>query len=106
MNTSYLQVYISAEDKKQADSISNSLLEKKLVAGVMLFNGPARFWWKGKIAEMNYYNISAFTVEELKEAIIADVKKTSVEEVPMVWFISFDGNAEFFKWIDENIEAN
>lgn len=103
MNTKYYQCYISAENKEQADIILNSLLEKKLVAGSMLLNGPARFWWKGKINQMEYINISVFTIEKHKQAIIKDVRKTSIEEVPMVWFMEFDGNEELRKWIDENI---
>jgi uncharacterized protein involved in tolerance to divalent cations len=99
----YLQVYISAEDKKQVDTILNSLLEKKLVAGGLILKAPARFWWKGEITDMDYYNISVFTKEEHKKAVIEDVRKTSVEEVPMIWFVEFDGNGELLKWIDSNI---
>lgn len=99
----YFQVLISAENKQQADIILNSLLNKKLVAGGLLLNAPARFWWKGEITDMNYYNISVFTIEKHKSAIIADVKQTSVEEVPMVWFISIDGNKELFEWIEESV---
>jgi len=99
----YLQVYISAENKNQADIILNSLLEKKLVAGGLLLNAPARFWWKGEITDMNYYNISVFTKEKNKQQIIDDVKQTSIEEVPMVWFVEFKGNQELIKWIDSII---
>ncbi len=100
----YYQVYISAEDKSQADNILDSLLKKKFVAGGLLINGPARFWWKGEIADMDYYNISVFSVEKHKQAIIDEVKKTSVEEVPMVWFVEFEGNKELLNWIDESLK--
>lgn len=103
MKIKYYQVYISAENKEQADTILNSLLVKKLVAGGLLLNAPARFWWGGKITDMNYYNISAFTIKKNKQLIIDDVKKTSVEEVPMVWFVEFEGNKELLKWIDESL---
>ncbi len=99
----YFQALISAENKEQADTILNSLLDKKLVAGGMFLNAPARFWWKGEITEMNYYNLSVFTIEKHKSAIIDDVRQTSIEEVPMVWFISIEGNEELFKWIDESV---
>ncbi len=97
----YFQVQISAENREQADKILNSLLDKKLVAGGLILDGPARFWWKGKITDMNYYNISVFTIEKHKQAIIEDVKRTSVEEVPMIWFVEFEGNEELLKWINE-----
>lgn len=103
MPSQYLQVTISAENKEQADTILNSLLNKKLVAGGLLLNAPARFWWKGEITDMDYYNISVFTIEKHKQAIIDDVRKTSVEEVPMVWFTEIDGNEELLGWIDETV---
>ena len=98
--SNYLQAYISAEDKEQVDIILNSLLEKKLVAGGFILNTPARFWWKSEITNIDYYKISVFTKREYKKAIIDDVKKTSVEEVPMIWFVEFEGNEELLKWID------
>lgn len=100
----FLQVWVSAESKKQADEILDSLLKKKLVAGGLIVKGPARFWWKGKISSMNYYNISAFSITKNKKAIISEVKKVSNEEIPMIWFINFDGNKEFVKWIDRSVE--
>ena len=99
----YYQVYISAENKEQADTILNSLLEKKLVNSGLFLQAPMRLWWKGKITDMNYYNISAFTIEKHKQAIIEDVRKTSVEDVPMVWFVEGEGNEELLKYIDETI---
>ena len=100
----YAQVWISAEDKKQADVILNSLLKKKLVAGGLLLNAPTRFWWKGEIVDMDYYNISTFTSSKNKRAIISEVKKISVEEVPMVWFVNFEGNKELLEWIAKSLK--
>lgn len=100
----YLQVYISAENKEQADIILNSLINKKLVAGGLIISSPARFWWKGKVIDKDYYNLSIFTIEKHKQAIIDDVRNTSVEEVPMVWFVSFQGNWELLKWIDSSVK--
>lgn len=99
----YFQVQISAENKEQADKILNSLLDKKLVTGGQIINAPARFLWKGEITDMDYYTITSFTNETHKEAIIEDVKKTSIEEVPMIQFISFEGNKELINWINKTV---
>jgi uncharacterized protein involved in tolerance to divalent cations len=103
MSTNHLQVFISAENKEQADNMLDSLLRKHLVSGGLITNGPSRFWWKGEITETNYFNISSFTTEKNKQAVIDDVKKNSVEEVPMVWFVNIDGNKEFLNWVEENV---
>lgn len=99
----YYQVQISAENKEQADKILNTLLEKKLVTGGQIINAPARFLWKGKITDMDYYTITSFTTEGHKTNIISEVKKVSIEEVPMIQFISFEGNEELLKWIEQTV---
>lgn len=83
----YYEIKISAEDQAQADAILNSLLEKKLVTGGQFINAPARFLWKGKIMDMDYITITSYTTDKHKEAVMADVCKTSKEDFPMISFV-------------------
>jgi hypothetical protein len=53
--TTYYEVKISAENQAQADTILNSLLEKKLVTGGQFIIAPARFLWKGAVQDMQAY---------------------------------------------------
>lgn len=98
-----LQVNISAEDKIQANKILDTLMTKNLVVGGIIISVPAKWWWKGKIVEMNYCKIECFTLEKYKDKIIIEVEKVSEEEVPMVSFIEFKGNKIFENWIVESI---
>ena len=100
----YLQVTISAETQAQAGQILNSLLEKKLVTGGQIIHAPARFLWKNKITNMDYFTINSFTIEKNKAAVVEDVKRNSIEEIPMVWFFEIDGNDELLKWIKETLK--
>jgi uncharacterized protein involved in tolerance to divalent cations len=102
--TQYVKAEISAETEQQAGDILNSLLEKKLIAGSIITSAPSRFWWKDSIESMDYYTLSAFTLAKHKEAIISVVKDMSVEEVPMIWFMNIDGNAELLTWIEASVE--
>ena len=104
MEKTYLQVLISAENKKQADAILLSLLKNKLVIGGMIIEAPARFWWKEKIIKMKYVNILAFTSANYQKRIIKDVEEVSIEEVPMVAFSKIDGNEKFLNWINKSIK--
>ena len=101
--STFLQGYISAKNKNQANKILNSLLNQKLVAGGLLLNGPSSFWWRGKIEHINYYNISIFTKEQYKRLIITDVLRVSDEKVPMVWFTEISCNEELAHWIEKNL---
>jgi uncharacterized protein involved in tolerance to divalent cations len=99
----YYQVLISAENKEQATTILDALLAKKLILGGPIIEGPAKFWWKEKIVEMNYGYIITYTTETLKQAVIEETTKTSQEEVPMISFIPFEGNDKLIELIHETL---
>ncbi len=103
--TTYYEVKISAENQAQADVILNSLLEKRLVTGGQFIVAPARFLWKGEIESMKeYVTITSYTTDRQKEAVMEDVRKTSVEEFPMVTFVApNDLNIELRNWIDSTL---
>ncbi|MDO8676601.1 MAG: divalent cation tolerance protein CutA [Candidatus Azambacteria bacterium] len=97
----YYQVLISAEDQKQANTILDKLLTRKLILGGPILKGPAKFWWKGKIVKMNYCYILTYTTRKHMKAVINETKKASVEEIPMISFFPFEGNIELIKLIDK-----
>jgi uncharacterized protein involved in tolerance to divalent cations len=100
----YYEVTISAENQAQADIILNSLLEKKLVTGGQFVAAPARFLWKGSVQDMDYIMISSYTTDAHKQAVMEDVRNTSVEEVPMVTFVTLDDlNQELRDWINQSL---
>ena len=100
----YYEVKISAENQQQADVIMNSLLEKKLATGGQFVTAPARFLWKGEVTDMDYVTINAYTTEAQKHALIEDVRTTSVEEVPMITFVTPDHlNEELRDWINKTL---
>lgn len=102
--SSYYEVKISAENQMQANKILDSLLSKKLVTGGQFMTTPARFLWKGEVQDMNYTTITSYTLDKHKEAIMEDVRKTTVEEVPMITFtLPDDINIELRNWIDETL---
>jgi uncharacterized protein involved in tolerance to divalent cations len=100
----YYEVFISAETQEQADTILNSLLEKKLATGGQFLKSPARFSWKGQVEEMNYITITSFTTPAKKDALMQDVESTSVEEFPMIRLIPVEVNSKLAKWIDQTLE--
>jgi uncharacterized protein involved in tolerance to divalent cations len=102
--TIYYEVKISAENQDQATTILGSLLEKKLVTGGQYIAAPAEFLWKGKIENMDYITITSYTTDRLKTAVIEDVERTSIEDVPMVTFVALvELNAALRTWIDETL---
>ena len=99
----YREVHVSAKDEDQANAILNSLLQKKIVTNGLMFITPARFLWKDKLVDLQYFTITAFTIEKNKQAVIDEVKKVTSEELPMIWFTEIDGNEELLAWINEMV---
>jgi uncharacterized protein involved in tolerance to divalent cations len=106
-NRVYYELKISAEDQEQANTILNSLLEKKLATGGQFFASPSRILWKGKVVDMNYITINSYTSDVKKDAVIEDVQKTTVEDFPMITFVALDHlNEELKMWINQTLENN
>lgn len=101
----YCQVTISATSKEEANIISDSLVNKKLIAGSLIINGDSRYWWENKIVEKTYFNIQAFSLFEKKRQIILEVKKIHSDKCPIVAFVSLDGNEEFLSWIKDSVRT-
>lgn len=104
MTSKYQQVLISAESKSQAETILSSLLKKKLIVGGIILQGPAQWWWKGKIIKMRYAYIVGFTLNRLSRALIREAEKSSVEEVPMISLTPLEGNEKFLRWIETTLK--
>lgn len=100
MDLKHYRALISANSKEQANDILDNLVTKKIVSGGLITHGPARYWWKGRIAEQEYYNISTFLSNDKKDILIAEVRKISTDETPIVALFPMDGNKDFLDWID------
>ena len=105
MKKLYYEVRISAENMEQARTILNSLVDKRLSTGGQMFQAPAHFLWKGNKNSMpEYVTILTYTNELCKDQLMDDVRKTSVEEVPMVTFTLPDDLAsELRDYIDREL---
>ena len=99
----YCRVRISATSETEANNISRKLVEKKLVAGTMIYSWNSHYWWDGEIVEKIYWNIGAFSLLKHKDKIIEEVKSLHSDKCPIITFNKIDWNIEFLEWIDENV---
>lgn len=100
----HCQILISAPSREEANNISDALVREKLVAGALLYVGPARYWWEGEIVEREYWNIQAFSLMKNKAKIISVIEGISSDECPVIAFYKIDGKQNFLKWIEESVE--
>ena len=117
----YYQVLISAELRPQGLNILEHLISKQLVLGGPVFSGPAKFLWKGdssalpglsneglamqrrklEVVDHDYCFAVTYTREDLKQQLIEEAEKVSVEEVCMISFMPIEGNAALIKLLDD-----
>jgi len=102
MADEYYKAIISATSEREAKAILKALLNKRLVAGGLIVKGPSLYWWKGKIVEEIYYNLSVYTILKKRDEIINVVEGMCKDEVSIIEFHRIDyGNKGFLRWIDE-----
>src|ERR1700682_5951465 len=101
MNMSYCQVFISAETRPQGIHILKHLLSKRLAFGGPVFSGPAMFLWKNEVVEQDYCFVVTYTPENLKQQLIEEAEKVSVEQVCMISFVPLEASPALLRLLDE-----
>jgi len=98
---------MTASSLEEADLISNSLLEKKLIACSNIINDmKSSFWWKGNIQNENEVMIIAKSRKVHLENIIADVKSLHSYDVPEILAIPIlGGNPDYLDWMIEETKG-
>jgi len=94
---------MTASSPEEADLISKSLLEKKLIACSNIINDmKSTFWWKGNIQNENEVMIIAKSTRAHLDNIIADVKSLHSYDVPEILAIPIlGGNPDYLDWMVE-----
>lgn len=67
--------YLTCANDREADKISDALLEKRLVACAKKLPTSSSFWWKGKIDNAKEVLIMFESVEGNFDKVNAEVKK-------------------------------
>ena len=98
---------ISTTSKKEAKKILRNLLEKRLVAGGLIWKGKATYYLNNKIKKKKYFPIFSYTLEDNKDKIIEIVRNITKDIAPCISFFEIKySNEEFANWIDENVEIH
>ena len=98
-------VLITAKDALEAKTISDQLLEKKLIACANIVEGvQSVFWWQGKIDQAKETLIILKSKQDLFKKIVKTVKAHHSYAVPEIIALPIiDGNPDYLKWIDESV---
>jgi periplasmic divalent cation tolerance protein len=101
MQNSYVIVLVTASSKQEAESISQKLLEQKLIACANIV-GPvsSHFHWKGKVERSEEFLVLMKSRLDLFEELSSSVKALHSYEVPEILALPVvAGSKSYLEWL-------
>lgn len=98
----YIQVFTSTPSRKEAEKISNELLENKLAACVQILPVSSIYRWKGRIERSKEYLCIIKTKKALYKKVEKIIKEIHSYEVPEI--ISCDissASKDYLVWLNK-----
>ncbi len=96
--------YLTCRDKIEADTITNALLEKRLVACVKQSKVDSTYRWEDKIENASEVLLMMESTDEMFEAIDNVVKELhSYEEYVLTATVVSKSNQGVTEWIKESL---
>ncbi len=98
-----MKLILSTCPEKEAERLSEKLLEERLVACVNIMNGlVSKYWWKGRIETDKESLLLMKTKPSLVERVIEKIRGLHTYDVPEVIVLDIEqGNPDYLKWISE-----
>lgn len=103
---SYIVIFATCANKKEASLIAKRLLTKRLVACANIIDGAKSFfWWKGEVDKAAEALVMMKTVKGNFSKIQKVIKTLHSYEVPEIIALPvIDGEKTYLKWIDESVQ--
>ncbi|MAG17861.1 MAG: divalent-cation tolerance protein CutA [Candidatus Diapherotrites archaeon] len=96
-------LYITSSSKEEAEKISNTLLDEKLIACANIIESKSIYNWKGKRENSKEFIIFAKTSEEKINAAEKKVKELHSYEIPCIIKFPINANSEYSEWINSEL---
>lgn len=98
-------IIVTASGKKEAETISRTLLKKKLIACANILNGATSlFWWKGKLEKAREAVILMKTTQKRAKTVTAQIKRLhSYENPEIIGFEIQEGSVNYLRWVAESV---
>lgn len=99
-------VYITCQDKEEAEKIGTTLVKEKLAACCNFFQTNSIYRWKGKIEKTKESVLIVKTIEANFKKIEHRVKGLHSYTVPCILKISVNrgANKEYLKWLEGELK--
>ena len=101
----HVVVFVTAKDRKEAKTIADTLVQKKLIACANIVKGiESVFWWAGKVDRCKEVLLIMKTKKSLLSKVVKAVKAAHSYSVPEVIAVPIiAGNRDYLRWIDASV---
>lgn len=100
---SFIIIYTTCPDKEIAKKISDTLLNKKLIACANMFSIESAYWWLSNIEKADEVVCLMKTTIDNWEAIKKEIKSVHPYETPCIAKINAEANKEYEDWIEASL---
>ena len=98
----YCIVSTTTDTKENADAISNTMLQKKLIACAQRTTTQSAYRWQGKIIESDEILLQMKTKKSLFAHIKKEITSIHTYDVPEIIMIPLlDANTFYLEWIEK-----
>ena len=106
MNTPYIIVFVTTPNKVEAEKISRTLLEERLIACANIVNSVVSFFhWKGTVDCGDECLVVMKTRRDLFVTLEQRVKALHSYEVPEILALPIvKGSAAYLTWMGDNLK--
>jgi periplasmic divalent cation tolerance protein len=98
---SFITVYVTHKNEKEAKKMVSQLLSKKLIACANTFPIKSLYCWKGKIINAKETVTLLKTKKENWQKLKKEVEKIHPYEVPCIMKLDVSANKSYEDWIKE-----
>jgi periplasmic divalent cation tolerance protein len=105
MKNGFIAIFVMCSSRKEANTITEALLKKRLVACANSAGSiTSRFWWKGKINSASEVLVIFKTRRANFSKIEREVKRLHSYDVPEIIALPIAaGSAAYLSWIRESV---
>ncbi len=101
---SFSIIYITHAGEKEAKTLSDLLLHKKVIACANLFPITSAYWWQGTIEHEGEWVSIVKTTNKKWKVVEQLVLEHHPYEVPCILRMEVSANDSYEKWISDSIE--
>src|SRR3989338_9109010 len=96
---SFIVLYVTHKNKKEAEKIVSHLLKKHLIACANFFPIQSTYWWKDKIANAKEIVTLLKTRKENWKTVEIEIKKMHPYETPCIMKLDVKANKDYERWV-------